>query len=388
LFLLAAVEIAEAGPDEKKAKAELVAAQALVAYDASDRETALKMARKALKKDPENLVARYVRASAMLDVLESGAIGGGPDVEALQQALRDELDGIAEAGGAASFVAIRALVRLSASRGPLIPEPTYACPPEAEAAIAQAESLFMQRDYAGATPYYEAALQQCPQNATWWIYYGDVFFQQEQWPGAIEKYRAALALDPCFAPAHRFLSDAFVRTGEAIPALGEAVLAVACNPDYEVGWTWLGGFAEASGGRLRYADVAKPMRVPQGASVGDVTSSDPADVEYSLWFVYAVSRHGPHAADATAMDHEQAAVRAALARFGERLPAEDSARPGLRAWQLLAEADREGNLDLAVYALLLDEALVGDYLVWRTQPDNLTRMSMWITREMVLFTPG
>ena len=77
------------------------------------------------------------------------------------------------------------------------------------------------------------------------------------------------------------------------------------------------------------------------------------------------------------LDQERAAVRAAVQYVAEQ---QQQQHPGMELWQLLAEAQESGQTDEAILVLMLDEALVEEFLAYREQ--NLDRLTDFVLSLM------
>jgi tetratricopeptide (TPR) repeat protein len=334
-ILLGLVAVALAG------KPDVLGARAAAAEDHGDVAAAVKYATKALAKDPSNADALYARGMALWTVATYGGMGDA-SAAYLQQSRRDLQQLIQVEPGSIRSTVARGL--LSAHQATL-PEPDYRCPADSVAKFQAADQAFALGDRATARAGYEAALEGCPGNATWWAYHGDTAFDAGDIAGALADYEHALTVDPCNWMAHRFAADAMLRQGDGAGALIHQVAAVQCNPGYEIGWTALGGVSAS----------LRPFP-PVGTQA---------------WAAYSEAKlHG----EGTALERTVSAVRGVAATNADPF------------WAALAAADASGQLEPAVFVMLLDDELIAEYPAWLA--DHPGELATWVVqRARVLSTP-
>ncbi len=366
--------VAEEVQETPVALAAALAERARAALDAGEFEPALTLAQQALEHDPGNARAMRVAGRVYLEVGISLLQQGDPraqdlmihGITHLQLALEAEPTG-PEADE------VRELLAFLSGDG-LLPDPTVECPPEAGAALAEAEDHFGRNELDQAAAKYEEALAGCPENSTWWMYSGDVLFLREDYSGALERFGRALALEPCHWRAHRFASDTHHRLGDLPSTYRSALLSVVCNPTYENGWDYLGQTMTNYGGELRRLSAdwpAGPQVSPSGEVVVNlappVEGDEEASRESALMMVYGLARVpiDDEALGLSALQVEERAVTLGLDFLGEEVFTATYGRPLMRAWQLLARAQADGYLPEAILMLRLDEHLVDDFLAHR-----------------------
>lgn len=332
--------------EERAQKFTLKAAAAMSAGDLSD---AFKFANKALDLEPRNVQALYIRG--ILEFTVGGQVGGEQGAQLMAAGVRDLMQVSALAPDTEMGSIARDTV-LSVTSPTPFPEPAYDCPPAAQASLSEAERWYSLRQPAQARAHYEAALQGCPQNANWWVFYGDVFFMAENYPGARQQYTKALERDPCNWMAHRFMADAWAKEGKAQESYESLLRALTCNPGYAAAQQNLRSLVESRRGTWLMGRA--PVRSRQAALGG-------------TWAALAEARKRAVAGGGTPLEQERAAVLGALAVWR-------AAPDGDITWKALSEAEARGELDSAIFLLLMDPALYADYIPWRdAHLDELVR---------------
>lgn len=349
-FLCALLWVAP-GQASPVAKAQKITDRAQQQLDGGDLVRAFQTAARALALDDANVDAHLIRASAGLRLAEQLP----DDVAQLTiQLAHFDLKFVLDHSQSAFQ---RGLVRdlLRSKQPPLLVAPSFACDAASTAAFNAAEDALSRNNLVAARAAYEDAVGGCPGNALWWAYYGDSWFNAGEYSIAREKYNRALQIDPCFWSALRFRGDSYLRDGDAAAGVADILGAVACNPEYEVGWGYLEDTVAIADARLIRESVSKPSP--------DVAAA----VLPSVWAAYWAARventqegSGAPSAEA-ALERERGAVRAGVQAW-RTLPAE---QPGGALWGALARADEAGALDAAIYIWLLDAELVPGFLVYR-----------------------
>lgn len=373
MSLLLLCSLALAGNPEK---AEKLAYKASDALEDGDLNRALKLSQKALRQDPNNAMARFTRARLALIAY------GGSDGETAAMLLQAGLDDLAVcAQQEPTWTCAGMYLDLLASTqgASLLPTEEIACPAEAVEAIQAAEALFNTRELDKSKAYYEEAIALCPAQPAWPTWYGDVYFSAGDMSTAIAWYDKALEVDPCYSSARRFKSDALLHVGDVRGAYTEAVRAVACDPTYETGWTHLQSIVDGTQGVWMRERVQKPRTSSDANSstIGlSVTPGDPFGGGIGL--AYGL---GKQTGVGSPLQIERAAVRSVLTMLGDA-PFADDAPPELALWRALAVAESDGYLDEAIFVLLLDEALVPEFLEYRVV--NFQRLQDYISRHVAL----
>ncbi|MCB9793066.1 MAG: tetratricopeptide repeat protein [Alphaproteobacteria bacterium] len=379
LLLLLTLSAADAASPRQARRSDKLAVAAEQAFSEGELNEAYRRSTKAIDLDETNALAYQVRGVTLLVASEApeNPLADEQRQEAeLMLRICSELDPSGPVGGLA-----RDLIARIEARG-LIAEPSPECSAEAHAALDAAEAAFQSQDLLEAERQYEQALALCPDAVPWYTWYGDVWFAQRDFEHAIELYQKSIDLDPCFWPAHRFIADARAHQGRMDEALEDAARAVACNPSYGFGWSFLDALAIRAGGVSLRVDTDKPtiLPTPDGAELllPDGQRQAPG-FQGGIGLLYATAKVG--AGDTlTPLQRERAAVRQVLMfvrQSADQLPDED-----LALWALLAQADAEGYLDEAIFVLLLDEDLLPEFLEYRER--NLDRLVRYVRRYLVV----
>lgn len=368
-----------ASPRQAK-KAEKLALQAEQAIDEGDIWQAYKKSTKAIEKDDQNARAYRARGMALIVAAQE------PENDLAGEMLGESLimfqrcAALEGPGGGCEGLAAQLAGALSgaASR---IPEPEFSCSAEAHASLDAAESAFHARELEVAAGHYQKAVDLCPAAVPWYTWYGDVYFQLDKFEEAIGLYNLSLELDPCYWPAHRFTADVRFRQGMLEDAQSAAAKAVACNPDYTLGWNTLGAIADQRGRRLTRVVVEKPV-VNAGQDGAQIMLSGDAFAAPGfgggVGLLYALSLAS--AEDGLSpLQAERHAVRQTLLFVAE---AEDLPPETRAFWQVMANAEADGYLDEAIFLLLLDDKLLPEYLAYRET--NRQRLVDFVQKHLVV----
>lgn len=327
-------------PRQRRAEEHAVAAH--VAFEQGDVASCWKLVEKSLRKDPQNLRARYLRG-AIFAALAFQEEDGKRQAEMFAVAKADfAFVAKGDPNGVLGGIARGFLTGKGEGR-PSLDVPPVACPEAATTAFNTAELAFSRHDFATARVAYLLAIESCPQDPTFHVYLGDAYFADGDRAEAMRRYEHALVIDPCNWQALRFMADHEVKIGEPGAAYGHLVEAMACNPNYAEGRGSLAQVVATGSVPIRWPDVPPQVR--------QVDAGEP-------WTTLAAERARALAAGATPMDAERAAVKATLVAWRAAPTANE-------AFRLLSDAEAAGTLDHAIYALLLDRPLFPEFLAWR-----------------------
>lgn len=353
------VSLALAGSPEK---AQALAIKADHLQQSGDPIGAYKASSKALAMDPDNVLALEVQGSILWYAAQASQASSDQQAALMAMARTDLQRVIALQPDSV----LASLARSMIGDVPLsLPEPSVVCSPASQTAIDDAEAAFQKHDIDSAKAYYKAATDACPKNPTWLAWYGDAYYAAGDLPGALALYERALSVSPCYWVAHRFAADALAQLGRDDEGFDHAVRAVACNPAYDIGWTFLAGYTRQRGGRFDRPNAPKPT-----GSIAAVAGADEAALEATAWSAWSQIRYDAGRDKQTALARERDAVRAGIAAIGADGSSADYARPGLAVWPMLARADAKGELDAALFVLLPDAELLAEFPAWRdANPD-------------------
>ncbi|HET9623404.1 MAG TPA: tetratricopeptide repeat protein [Kofleriaceae bacterium] len=255
-------------------------------------------------------------------------------------------------------------------------------PPAVHQAMLAAGPAFSAGRFDEARRLYEQIARDAPTCAEPVKRAGNCCYAARDYAGAVPWFQRAIELAPADPQTHYFLADAYFALGEHAHALRAALAAVAVNPAYLRAW------------RVAYA-VYRTRRVPltplaldpqvrfvrdaAGASKIEVQPRVSGVAEASAWFLYGVHKTqnvgAPRADDrrspfAREVDGYRAAADHAL-RADDATP-QELASPGMAALRKLAELDRHGDLATAVLLLAFDEAYRPELETWRrAHPDGV-----------------
>ena len=332
-------------------RAEKIATRAEKALLSGNVGRAWELAGKAREKDPENTRAMGIQAVLLIG---SATPDNPMAAEMLNEgmALTNQLAALAPDS---PYLTLARSTLQEMTDPALITEPRAECSDEAHAQLEKAERAFGQRDMQTAGTFYRRALDLCPEATAWWTYYGDTWFGLGDYAQARENYQRSLDLDPCFWPAHRFWANSLLQEGDLVGARDHTATAVACNPEYTIGWRFLEMIVSEGGGTFGWQAVDKPALTTgeEGANI-DLFTSGPFSGPAGL--VYQTTRAS---STGTPLEIERQAVEKTLTMFDELSGGLDP------LWQALAAARDAGYLDEAIFIFLLDEALLPEFLAHR-----------------------
>jgi Tfp pilus assembly protein PilF len=384
LFVLLLLPSTALAGGRKAAKAEALSDRAMELLAEEDVAGANKKIGKALKKAPDDPLHHF-RQAEIYGVMAARV--GDPQFSALlEQGSAMHYAWVLEHVEPTDLLAVLARMNLEERQAWMeLPDP--GCSADAQVHWDAAEVAFGQHDAGAAQAAYAKAVEGCPEHATLRVYYGDVFHIQNDFAGAVAQYQVALELEPCHWQAHRFLADSYIALGEVEGTFAHLATSIACNPGYTPAWAQLSGILGHLGIEVRQPVVDKQHMLALVATDSLPEGKEPSS-EVSLnarvWSGYAeaLAAEKDQRPEAATLEQERAAVRAALAGLDTDLAPVSWKLPGLQVWGLLARADQQGQLDMAIFVLLHDQDLADDFLAWRE--DNIEALREWILSTMVL----
>lgn len=298
------------------------------AMDEPDPVVALRLAEKALKKDPNSAMGYFALGRAFDQIANLVS-----DADLAQKLVAASDEAMARVVALEPDSLIGSIAR-DALRPSVLVLPQPECSDEAIGAYVEAERSFSAGDRVAARAAYDRALAACPENPVWWVYSGDAYFPEDL-PAALSRYEQGIGLAPCHWQGYRFQSDALMRMNEPERAYHAATRAVACNPTYAAGWQSAAIATEAAGGSVV---VEAPPPLPMSARAAH--ERGPA---WSAWWDYRAEH------PIETLEGAVTAARAGLA-----------AAPAADVWKVLAQAEADGALDHAVLILLFEPNLQAD----------------------------
>lgn len=248
------------------------------------------------------------------------------------------------------------------------PDAIFSQNPQADAAMREAESAFVQGKFDEAIASYQSALRHDPKLYDAALFTGDMYTRKEDFDRAAEWYARAVEIDPDRETAYRYSATPLMRRRRYDEAKARYVEAVIAEPYNRLTWAGLAQWARAAGVRLAHPNV----EIPTGFSAegGRTTINlDPKlatkDDGTAAWLLYGITR---------ALWHTQ--------KFAREFPAEKSYRHTLReeadALRMVAAAVKEQQRDgkiktldpnLARLVRLHDEGLLEPYVLL-ARPDE------------------
>lgn len=248
------------------------------------------------------------------------------------------------------------------------PDAVFSRNPQADAAMRDAESAFVQGKTEEALAAYQVALRHDPKLYEAALFSGDMYLKKEQFDKAGEWYDRAIQIDPDRETAYRYSATPLMRQRKFDEAKARYLEAVIAEPYNRLAWAGLAQWARAAGVTLAHPAV----EIPTGLSAegNKVTISlDPktaaADDGTAAWVVYGLTRSLWH-----------------VEKFAKEFPAEKQYRHTLReeveALRLVVASAREQqkagkvktlDANLARLARLHDEGFLEAYVLL-ARPDE------------------
>ena len=196
------------------------------------------------------------------------------------------------------------------------PDAVFSRNPQADAAMRDAESAFVQGKTEEALAAYQSALRHDPKLYEAALFSGDMYLKKEQFDKAGEWYDRAIQIDPDRETAYRYSATPLMRQRKLDEAKARYVEAVIAEPYNRLAWAGLAQWARAANVQLSRPDI----EIPTGFSAegNKVTISlDPklatADDGTAAWVAYGLTRSVWH-----------------TAKFAKEFPAEKTYRHTLR----------------------------------------------------------
>jgi tetratricopeptide (TPR) repeat protein len=245
-------------------------------------------------------------------------------------------------------------------------EPQYSQNKDAEKAMVEGESFFVQSNYDEAIKKYELALSLDPKIYRAALSGGDSFVQKNDWASAEKWYQRAIATDPDRETAYRYSATPLMKQKKFDLARDRYIEAFITEPYSNLARGGIGQWAEVSGATLGHPIVEVPQvtfdaagkAVPKTAIKADDASAKPW-LDYlavrEAWKKTKFSKTFPkETAYRHTMQEETEALRAAVAA------AVKQKSPNLQ-FELLGKMDKDGVLEPFVLLALVDEGIAADH---------------------------
>jgi len=252
---------------------------------------------------------------------------------------------------------------------------TYSTVKEADDAMRDAESLFVNGQFNEAAEAYQHALKADPKLYEAALFTGDMYFKLGQNEKAAEWYTKATQINPDRETAYRYSATPFLRSGKLDEAKSRYIEAVIVEPYNRMTWSGLNQWAEAAGVQLGHPQIDIPTTVESKEGGNAQITVDPkVAAREDPTGTYAWNRYGFYRASWK------------LKEFAKAYPNETRYRHSLReeAAALLAvvetvkQAQKEKKitqLDLSLASLvkLSDEGLLEPFILYALVDEGIAK---------------
>ena len=226
---------------------------------------------------------------------------------------------------------------------------TYSPVKEADDAMRDGESFFVNGQFLEAADAYQRALKADPKLYEAALFTGDMYFKVGQNEKAAEWYTKAQQINPDRETAYRYSATPFLRSGKLDEAKARYIDAVIVEPYNRMTWSGLNQWAQAAGVQLGHPNIDVPKTVKSTVDNKVYITVDPSDVDLksdrngtSAWSVYGRHR-----------------TNWLTTEFAKAYPNETAYRHSLReeaaALQAVVDAVKQGQKDKKI--VQLDESL-------------------------------
>ncbi len=253
---------------------------------------------------------------------------------------------------------------------------TYSTVKEADDAMRDGESFFVNAQFNEAAEAYQRALKADPKLYEAALFTGDMYFKLGQNEKAAEWYTKATQINPDRETAYRYSATPFLRAGKLDEAKSRYIEAVIAEPYNRMTWSGLNQWAQAAGVQLGHPQIDIPTTVEskEGGNIQitvDPKVSGPKDdpTGTNAWMRYGFYR-----------------ASWKLKEFAKAYPKETSYRHSLReeaaALQGVVEAVKQAqkekkitqlDLSLANLVKLSDEGLLEPFILYALVDDGIAK---------------
>ena len=267
---------------------------------------------------------------------------------------------------------------------------TYSTVKEADDAMRDGESFFVNGQFSEAAEAYQRALKADPKLYEAALFSGDMYFKLGQSEKAAEWYTKATQINPDRETAYRYSATPFLRSGKLDEAKSRYIEAVIVEPYNRMTWSGLNQWAEAAGVQLGHPQIDIPTTVESREGGNTQITVDPkVAVKDDPAGTNAWNRYGFYRASwklkefAKAYPNETSyrhSLREEAAALQAVVEAVKQAQKEKKITQLdpslanLVKLSDEGLLEPFILFALVDEGIAKDYYEYKkTNRDKLKR---------------
>ena len=268
---------------------------------------------------------------------------------------------------------------------------TYSTVKEADDAMRDAESLFVNGQFNEAAEAYQRALKADPKLYEAALFTGDMYFKLGQNEKAAEWYTKATQINPDRETAYRYSATPFLRSGKLDEAKSRYIEAVIVEPYNRMTWSGLNQWAEAAGVQLGHPQIDIPTTVEskEGGNihitvdpkvVGD--KDDPAGTNAwtrygfyrASWKLKEFAKAYPNETSYRHSLREEAAALQAVVEAVKQAQKEKKITQLDPSLANLVKLSDEGLLEPFILFALVDEGIAKDYYEYKkTNREKLKR---------------
>jgi tetratricopeptide (TPR) repeat protein len=253
---------------------------------------------------------------------------------------------------------------------------TYSTVKEADDAMRDGESLFVNGQFLEAADAYQRALKADPKLYEAALFTGDMYFKLGQHEKAAEWYTKATQINPDRETAYRYSATPFLRSGKLDEAKSRYIDAVLAEPYNRMTWSGLNQWAQAAGVQLGHPQIDIPKTVESGDGANIQITVDPKAIG---------ARNDPTGTNAWER-YEFYRTSWRQKEFAKVYPEEKTYRHSLReetaALQGVVEAVKQGQKDkkitqmdqsLANLVKLSDEGLLEPFILFALVDEGIVK---------------
>lgn len=268
---------------------------------------------------------------------------------------------------------------------------TYSTVKEADDAMRDGESFFVNGQFQEAADAYQRALKADPKLYEAALFTGDMYFKLGQNEKAAEWYTKATQINPDRETAYRYSATPFLRSGKLDEAKSRYIDAVIVEPYNRMTWSGLNQWAQAAGVQLGHPQIDIPATVQSGEGGNSQIRVDPKVVGAddnptgtAAWDRYGFYRTSWKQKEFAKAYPEEKTYRHSLREEAAALQAVvDAVKQGQKDKKItqldqslanLVKLSDEGLLEPFILFALVDEGIAKDYYDYKkTNRDKLKR---------------
>lgn len=268
---------------------------------------------------------------------------------------------------------------------------TYSTVKEADDAMRDGESFFVNGQFNEAAEAYQRALKADPKLYEAALFTGDMYFKLGQNEKAAEWYTKATQINPDRETAYRYSATPFLRSGKLDEAKSRYIEAVIVEPYNRMTWSGLNQWAEAAGVQLGHPQIDIPTTVESKEGGNILITVDPkvvgnkddsagtnAWIRYGFyrtsWKLKEFAKAYPNEASYRHSLREEAAALEGVVEAIKQAQKEKKITQLDQSLANLVKLSDEGLLEPFILYALVDEGIAKDYYEYKkTNREKLKR---------------